>query len=231
MKKTVFLIAATLFFASNHLFAQIEKGRTLIAISSALGNNGGDTGLSFASTKTKSDDFESDGTNGFNFNLSPRLGYFVTNDLVVGLELTYSFLRFENPGLQGFGGSETKSNQYSGGPFIRYYFKGEKIRPIIEGGLSFGRTNDTIEGGNPVDGGDLEFSSNLFSFGGGAGLAVSLGNHVSFDALLVYLNSQVKPADNNDNNLRSIVSSFSLRLGFSIYLGKSTKQRVDDNRG
>ena len=228
MKKAVFLIAVTLFFTSNNLFAQTEKGRTLIAISSALGNNGGDTGLSFASTKIKSDDFESDGTNSFNFNLSPRLGYFLTNDLVVGLELTYSFLRFENPGLQGFGGSETKSNQYSGGPFIRYYFKGEKVRPIIEGGLSFGRNTNTSEGANPVDGGDLEFSSNLFSYGGGAGLAVSLGNHVSFDALLVYLNSQVKPTDNNDNNSRSIVSAFSLRLGFSIYLGKSTKQSVDD---
>ena len=195
-----------------------------MAISSALGNNGGDTGLSFSSTKIKSDDFESDGTNSFNFNLSPRLGYFVTNDLAVGLELTYSFLRFES---QGFGDSETKVNQYSGGPFIRYYFKGEKVRPIIEGGLSFGRNTNTREGANPVDGGDLEFSSNLFSFGGGAGLAVSLGNHVSFDALLVYLNSQVKPTDNNDNNSRSIVSAFSLRLGFSIYLGKSTKQSVD----
>ncbi len=228
MKKAVFFIAATLFFASNHLFAQTEKGRTLVAISSALGNNGGDTGLSFSSSKIKSDDFESDGTNSFSFNLSPRLGYFITNDLAVGLELTYSFLRFENPGFQGFGSSETKINQYSGGPFIRYYFKGEKIRPIIEGGLSFGRSTNTDEGANPVDGGDLEFSSNLFSFGGGAGLAVSLGNHVSFDALLVYLNSQVKPTDNNDSNLRSIVSAFSLRLGFSIYLGKSTKQSLDD---
>ena len=148
----------------------------------------------------------------------------MTNDLVVGLEFNYSFLSFENQGFDGFGGSKTKFNQYSAGPFTRYYFKGEKVRPIIEGGVSFGSSTNTNEGANPVDGSDLEFDSNLFSFAGGAGIAVNLGDTVSFDALLAYLNSQVKPSENNDNNSRSIVSSFGLRLGFSIYLGNVKSQ-------
>ncbi|MEO0573112.1 MAG: outer membrane beta-barrel protein [Bacteroidota bacterium] len=222
MKKTICAIAIGLFIYSIPLFSQTEQGKILVGISSGLGLNGGQTGFSFSNTKFKSDDFESDGANSFSFNLAPRLGYFATNDLAVGLEINYSYLSFENQGFDGLGSSKTKVNQYSAGPFIRYYFKGEKVRPIVEGGVSFGRSNNTNEGANPVDGSDLEFSSNLFAFGAGAGLAVTLGDKVSFDVLLVYLNSQVKPTENNNNNSRSISSSFGLRLGFSIYLGQSS---------
>ncbi len=224
MKRTCNALSIALFIITTSLFSQTEKGKFLVGISSGLGLNGGQTNFSFSNVKVKSDDFESDNTKNFSFNLSPRTGYFLTDNLTAGLELNYSFFSIDRPDDDPFIGGESKFNQYSAGPFIRYYFNGEKIRPIIEGGVSFGRSTNTLEGANPVDGGELEFSSNLFSYAGGSGFAVSLGNQVSFDAIVVYLNSQSKPTENNEDNSRSIVNSLGLRLGFSIYLGNTQSQ-------
>lgn len=222
MNKLFPIFAILFLLAQINLSAQTEKGKILLGISSALGLNGGQTGFAISSTKTKSDSFESDPSKSFSFNLSPRTGYFFTDNLATGLELSYTFFSLDRPDIDPFIGGETKFNQYSVGPFIRYYFQGKTIKPIIEGGVSFGKSTNTVEGANPVDGGDLDFDSNIFSFGGGAGIAVFFGNQVSFDTMLVYLNSQTKPTDNNDNNSRSVLSSFGLRLGFSIYLGNSS---------
>ncbi len=197
--------------------AQYNKGKTLIGIASGLGLNGGQTSFSTSSNTTKSDDFETDPTKSLSINFAPRAGYFIANQLVAGLEFNYSYLELSD---RGFGVGDLKVNQLSAGPFIRYYFKGNRINPFLEGGLSFGTNKNTIEGSNPVNGGDLEIESNLFSYAGGAGMAISLGNRVSFDAVLVYLRSQFKPKENNEDNSRTISNSFGLRLGFSIYIGQ-----------
>lgn len=219
MKTTAIALFTCFFVYINTLEAQTEKGKTLIAISSALGIGGNSNGFAFNSTKTKSDTFESDPIKSSSFNLSPRVGYFVADNLVIGAEVFYGFAKQDD---FFFGGDvvidQVKTNTFGGGPFARYYFKTEKIVPFIEAGLIIGSSKTTFGESSGED------KTNLFNYGGGAGIAVPLGSMVSFDALLGYSHFENKPSENNDNNSRSIFNSVSLRLGFSIYLGQSNSE-------
>lgn len=207
------LFVLLLFISKSN--AQFEKGKTLIGISSNWGHNNASTGISSSSLKFKSDDFESESTKNFNLNFSPRIGRMFTQDAVAGIELTYTYGKV---GEFLFDGGDLKVSQIAAGPFVRYYIPSKKIRPIIEVGFSFGEAKNKFENS---DGGNSEFKSTLFSYGGGVGIAVPLGSFASFDSLLSYNHFESKDKEGNPNNSRSINNSLILRLGFSIYLGKN----------
>jgi len=208
----------TLFMGCFFLFptiqAQTEKGKTLVAISSALGIGGNANGFAFSSNKTKSDNFNSDPVKVTSFNLSPRVGYFVANNFALGAEVFYGYSRQDEFLFQGdilF--DEVKTSTIGAGPFARYYIKAKNLTPFLEAGVVFGRATSEIS-----DFSDSEF--NLFNFGGGAGIAIPLGQKVSFDALLGYTHFETKQKEDNPNNVRNITNNFSLNLGFTMYLGQ-----------
>lgn len=205
----------------NLSMGQTEKSTTFLGVSSNFGAGGTASSLSFSSTKFKSDDFESESSKAFDFNLSTRIGTFLADDFVFGLDLAFA-TGSRNEGNNNF-------NQFLAGPFARYYFKSNKIRPFVEGNLSFGSTKnefqfDTING---FEDSAISKSSSL-SYGGGFGVAFLLGNKVSFNTMLGYTQFSSKRKEDNPDNSRSIINAIGLRLGFSIYLGSNQKQDLEE---
>ncbi|NHN25046.1 PorT family protein [Flavobacterium jejuense] len=110
----------------------------------------------FSSSKnTNSDvigDYNENKRNSINFN--PKVGYFVTDKLAIGLRLNlissnFESTQFTNPNLV----RETKSNAFSGGLFGRYYFLelGKRFKTYTELGVIFGSSkSETSEIGNPI---------------------------------------------------------------------------------
>ncbi|WDO13030.1 porin family protein [Flavobacterium sp. WW92] len=102
MKKIILTVAAVFAFGFANAQEETTEGfkKGDVFISGAVG---------FGSTKTgdfKTSDFE----------IAPRVGYFVTENIAVGVAVGYQSSKVE------FGGEDAKNNTLSVGAFGRYYF-------------------------------------------------------------------------------------------------------------
>lgn len=203
--------------------SQTNQGKILLGVSSFMSFTGNGSNLmsfGFTSSKTKSDQvgfIESDPDKTFSFNLSPKIGYFITNNLAFGLDITTGYSKNENK-------STYYDNTSSGtmicvGPFARYYISAGKVSPFFEVGGTLGRFNskftDTYMGNTTTS----ESKSNILGIGGGVGIAAPLGERVTFDVVLDYNTFTVKAKNDNPNNTREIDNTFGLKLGFVVLLG------------
>lgn len=110
--------------------------------------------LNFYSENDKNTDVK---TSSFNF--SPRVGYFITNDLAIGVQLDLGTSKVEQ------NGNEAKANTFGATAFARYYFLdlGQRFKTYGEFGLGFASTKEEMNGT------DLKSSG----FGAGLGLGVN----------------------------------------------------------
>jgi hypothetical protein len=143
MKKSAFIGFAYLFLAMTCLvFSQNKKGNLLIGTD--LGSAGLYIGNSESSYAGSSSVGKSDYTN-FGLSVYPTIGYYFTDNLVVG---TYFALEFyiEKYNGSSTGSSDTSVSKYndiyfSFGPFGRFYFgkDNKKGRPFVHvsAGISF----------------------------------------------------------------------------------------------
>jgi len=65
---------------------------------------------------------------GFSFNVYPRAGYFITNDIVIGTTLGFSYYNSDSEDYDALGNKQYESNYNSSSitfaPFLRYYLSG-----------------------------------------------------------------------------------------------------------
>lgn len=218
MKKITLLAVVLTVVSCGLLKAQTNKGRILIGVTSSLSLTG--TGsdlmtLGFSTMKVKSDavgyeEPEPDRT--VSLNLLPKIGYFVMDNLAIGLEVNRAFSATTS-------GSDTYVQTItSSGPFVRYYVPTEKVLPYFEVSGSLGSSENKVES-DLWDGYHTE--SRLLTFGGGFGIAAPLGDKVTFDALLGYNTITVKDKEDNDDNVRTVIGTLGVKLGFTILLGSN----------
>ncbi|WP_020529585.1 outer membrane beta-barrel protein [Flexithrix dorotheae] len=221
MKKTVLLLVFCT-IQSGLLLGQINKGKILIGLSTSLnvaGTEENTTSIGFSKRVIKGDDDSSSSSGNesksFGLNFSPKIGYFVANNFVVGLLSNYSFsnTKYDDDKITFI------INQYSFGPFLRYYIPTKNILPFLEFGSSFGKTNSMVK----IDYNNSEIEGNIREsmISAGIGMAVPLGKKVNFDLLLGYENHVSKRKENNDNNEKEISHIIGLDLGFTVILGKN----------
>ena len=193
--------------------AQTNSGTILIGLSSGLGLGSDLMGLGFSSVKTKSNatgytEPKPDKTT--TLNLMPKFGYFVANNLALGLDVivAYNHLNY------GSGDKFTTTGMMAG-PFMRYYIPSGKVLPFVEGNATFGFANskDEYSGGSSIK------KYGLNSFGAGLGIAVPIGEKVTFDLMAGYTSLTLKAKENNPDDVRSVMGSFGIRLGFDLWLG------------
>ncbi|MCO6487242.1 MAG: hypothetical protein J5I98_02435 [Phaeodactylibacter sp.] len=205
MKKALFFAVSlfTLAFTAN---GQTEEGGIMLGTSTQLLGTGivsgvestSTAGIAFASSKDKSDNFESDAYNTTVFNLSPRMGAFVATDFLVGGELTFVYLKGED--------DDDPTTSIAVGPFFRYYIPTDNVRPFFQADVSVGQ----------VSFGKDDKANNL-KFGLAVGGAFFVNEKVSIDLLVAYRRSQYKEKDSPDNS-RLIQGVFGLGAGFSFFL-------------
>jgi len=201
----------------NSLTAQTNKGQVFMGVSTAFAVAGTGTdlmGIAFTTEKYKSNAEgyeESDPDKQTSFNLLPRAGYIVVNGLVIGLDFTFTLSVYKD----GEYDDKWTETLFATGPFVRYYFPVDKVKPYIEASGVFGSSKSKYEYEGDTD----EYKYAVRSIGGGVGVGVPIGDHVTFDVMAGY-NSLMRKAkkDNPDNN-RHVYGSFGFRFGFIVFIG------------
>ncbi|MCD4696335.1 MAG: outer membrane beta-barrel protein [Bacteroidales bacterium] len=218
MKKFLLFIVVICFCNLSVTKAQTNQGNTLIGVSSTLGliGTGSDLmGIGFSSMKFKSDadDFEESDTDKMtSINLLPKFGYFVTNNFALGIDLSFFYSKTKS----SESNYEYSQTMFGAGPFVRYYVKTEKAKPFVEVNGSFGSITDKWK---PEDGNTETDKASIMSFGGGIGMAAPVSDRVTFDVMVGYTSLTYKDKDDNDDNDRTVIGTFGIKLGFIIFLG------------
>jgi hypothetical protein len=218
MKKVTMLITVLCLIALSVTEAQVNKGRSLIGLSTSFGyiNYGSDLmSLGFSTIKYKANSTASvdpDVLKVTTLNLLPKFGYFIINNLAVGLNM-YIGTSTDKPK----SGGKFNTTSFGLGPFIRYYISGSKVMPFFEISSLFGSETNKYE--DPYS--SSSNKNSLTSFGGGAGLAVKLGDKVTFDMMAGYNSTSEKAKENNPNDERTVQGTIAFKLGFTVLLGSN----------
>ena len=218
MKKITMVITLMCFFDFSVSEAQIRSGRSLIGVSTSFSyiNYGSDLmRLGFYTIKYKANllaSVDPDVTKVTTLNLLPKFGYFIINNLAVGLNM-YIGTSTDKPK----SGGKYNTTSFGLGPFIRYYISGSKVMPFFEISSLFGSETNKYE--DPYS--SSSNKNSLTSFGGGAGLAVKLGDKVTFDMMAGYNSTSEKAKENNPNDERTVQGTIAFKLGFTVLLGSN----------
>ncbi len=219
MKKVLFSITALCFLSMSMLNAQFNKGKILLGLSTSNLYNlfsdysGGTSNLmqlGFTTMKYKSDETDGESEKARTFNLSPRVGYFIVDNLAAGLDINFALMSF------GSGDNKESVTVLGIGPFLKYYMPLKKISPFIEAGGSFGSARDKYI--NYLEE-EVVHKQSIMSLFGGIGLAVPIGDMVKFDIMGGYFSTTSKDKEENVNNSRLVLGTLGIKLGFLIYIG------------
>ncbi len=219
--KSLILASVIIAVNCNILSAQTSKGKFLLGELSyveLLGNGViGSTNLGYSTFQNKSDGDNDDSKDKqFSLNIVPRAGYFVIDNLAIGLDV---FLATEsNKAMHD--GYKSSSTFFAVGPFVRYYIPTKKVLPFAEVNYSMG----SRKGKSEFDGSEYSYSSAIKLYGAGLGVAIPIGEKVSFDAVAGYHAYVNKDKEDNENNERLVAGTIGLKLGFTVFLG-SKKQK------
>ena len=174
---TLFILACSLGAAT----AQLQKGSTMV------GGSVGNIGFGLGSGSH------------FNINLTPRLGYFIEDNIAIGAKL--------DAGFTGQRGGNTTYN-YGVNGFGRYYFGPKEFDTLLKQGRWFAEAGVGVSGLKNADAG--------FNINFGPGYAYFLNEHVAVEALALY-NGQFGSGS---------VHGLSLNVGFQIYLPLSKMKKM-----
>lgn len=192
MRKVAYLtlFAISMVFSAR-TYAQTEKGNMLVG--ATLGNIGG----VFAN-----------GTSTFNLNITPKLGWFIKDDIAIG--------GLVNIGLST--GNSTTNFNYGVGAFGRYYIKDKKMdlskrsRWFLEATAGFSGVNTSVKDG-------ASSNTNGLGLGVGPGLAYFITPNVGLEALLKY--------DLTVGFGSSVTShAVGVGVGFQIYLPSAKARQI-----
>ena len=138
--------------------------------------------------------------NSSTFVFSPNAGYFVLNGLALGASLNVEFSKSGN----------TSANQYSIGPFARWYFGRGFWRPFLNAGAGFASKRTTI---GPISG-----SNNGFNWLLGGGLAWFVTDNSALELTAGYNSVKLKNFEAQNG--------LAMRMGFQVYLDRYDAERM-----
>ncbi len=207
MKTIKLFITATLLLAINS-FGQLDKETWLV----------GGTGSFNSYKQNETFIFQFNGENIEiqrnikEIEISPKVGYFIMDKLVVGLSSSFSSEKSESTTITGnASGGSSNSNKFSIGPFARYYLlkKDMPYNILVEANYQFGSVSQS----------DLPNSKgklNRFSFF--VGPEIFFNSSVGIELLVGYKTSTQKM--DNPNLASMTKNGFQVGVGFQIHLEK-----------
>ncbi len=215
-KESLVLVCLLISAVCINLSAQTSKGSFLIGgitYIEQIGSGASSMNIGYTTIKSKDDSGDEDEHKDkeFSFNFTPKVGYFVIDNLVLGVDFTIasSFSKTTN--------TEFKNNAtfFGVGPFARYYIPTKKVLPFAEAMYSVGsrRSKSIWEDGENT----YKYGIQLYSVG--IGVAIPLGEKASFDTFVGYQSTLYKAKQENENNNRTIIGTIGLKLGFTIFVG------------
>ena len=146
------------------------------------------------------------------FELSPKVGYFIIDKLVVGISTSLTSRKSESTTIRGnASGGSSKLNKFSIGPFARYYFLKKEMpyNILAEANYQFGSLSIS----------DLPNSKGkLDKFSFFVGPEIFFNSSVGMELLLGYKTSTRKM--DNPNEVSITEKGFQVAVGFKIHLEK-----------
>lgn len=156
------------------------------------------------SSKAKLDGNTSKIGSTFEIQAGPKAGYFIKDNLAVGLEL---FISLTSTNLEGISDNINTSALFVG-PFARYYvYQGFFGEATV--GIGSSTTNADFIG---------EQKSNIFGWRLTGGYNIPLGDYISLEPTINYSWENQKPNDAGDFTPSTVVSSFFVGVGFTAFL-------------
>ncbi|WP_417885877.1 hypothetical protein [Zunongwangia sp.] len=208
MKKLLFL-ATILFLSSiNTANAQIQEGNLMVGsdFGSGLVNPGNNSilGLNFGLN---------DGA-GYELGLSPKIGYFVRDNVLIGAVANLGFTK--SPKSEG----STETTVYGFQALSRYYLSpGEKgVNNLLKHGRFFLEANAGVAGVNVAGGA----TTNGLAFGVGPGYSYFVTNNVALETNIKY-NGLVGGGNTTYQH------AIGLNFGIQVYLPSSKAKELRDN--
>ncbi len=187
MKK---LLLGMLLLVSAALSAQTMSGNWMV---------GGDAGFNSSTPKVELNGVSATGDAVSTITIDPNIGYFIADNLAVGVNLSYK--------------SVTKNGSDLGvGPFVRYYFVnlGESAKLFAHARFDFGSHSP-----------DTGSSVSSTEWGIGVGLAWFLNKNVALEGKVEYANHAVAEQTDPQSGfkLKASNTDISFKIGFQIHLG------------
>ena len=204
--KKLFLLSL---LVSQFAFSQTEKGKFIISGSTS-------TEFSFAKTKAEAGGFSGEQKTTA-FDIKPSFGYFVADNLFIGVSGIYDFTHTNDRV------TVEKSRMLIFMQTVGNYFHTEnKMRHFVTGGIGIANNKYQYKSnGNNFDPSDPGFNTsftnklNGLSVGLAAGVGYFVTDNFSIDAQVAYnyVNLKLK-----NDDYESKTSGVGLRVGFSIFL-------------
>lgn len=194
MKKLLIIFIA-ITCVTLSMSAQTEKGRFTISGSTAVD-------LSYVSKSLNGDGI---GDTSFNLNISPTAGYFVIDDLAIGVQANFTYLDSD---------INDKSTQFSFIPTAQYYLPfGTVLRPSIQVGAGYINISQSVPTGNN--------SSSRLSFGGftwaaAVGVSYFINKSISLDLGVQY--ADINASYSGDTSIKVKTKGVGGTIGISLYL-------------
>lgn len=135
-------------------------------------------GLSTATSTFIQDQSEGEGPSSTLFSISPKVGYFVIDNLGLGVGMDYTFSEVREPNED-----RTKDSDLLFGPFARFYLPiSDDIAFFLEGNFGFGNSSDNLN----IAGEVRNINTNIFAVGFGPGLTVFSNESLGISAIFKY---------------------------------------------
>jgi hypothetical protein len=219
MKKYAMWIA--LLFCASFLSAQYtDQGNFMLgstfglsAANSTISHNAGDGGASVENPTSTL------------FTISPSVGYFVLDELAIGISMDYTFSR-----VRSAVGEKNEDSNVLFGPFARYYLPiADDMAVFLEGSFGFGNSRNDMElGGQPQN-----IRTNMVAFGVGPGLTIFSTSAIGIEALCKY-NYSRSTFDTTIGgiNAKTITrtNQFDFSVGMRFYFGGLQKAGTSSSR-
>lgn len=197
---------------------QLEKGNILLGVTSTacMGGSWGSDMMSLGIMRTKytsgSDTYNENKSR--SFSLIPKGGYFIMENLAAGLEILFTRSCSQHVESEG----KWTETSFAAGPWVRYYYPLEKVYPFAELEAMLGTCVEKYPTSGPEED---AYRYSLMSTGLSLGVAVPLGDMVTFDIMAGYQRSVWR--DKNDMegeeyDFSEIYSGPVIRLGFIVFL-------------
>ncbi|WP_397363549.1 autotransporter domain-containing protein [Olleya sp. R77988] len=161
----------------------------------------GSLGIISTSETAKFDGNSSKVGSTFQITATPKAGYFITDNIVAGLELE---VRTSTSKIEGID-EDTVTNLIGVGPFARYFFDNGLF---AEATVSLGSSKTSSLFG------DIE--SSIFAIRGTAGYAFFLGDHISIEPAINYTNQSQKPKGSSGDS-KTVLNTIYFSLGITAY--------------
>lgn len=182
MKNQIFLIllAGAVFVAP--VSGQISDGGNFM-IGTSLGFS---TSSSEVEVKNNGSATRGQGTEATQFNIAPKIGYFITNNWALGIGLDYTLSRVREPENVLNPDTDFDTSYDSDllfGPFTRFYFPvGLDKALFLEGTFGFGSSSNEIN----INGDPQTTNNNVLAMGIGPGFTIYSQDAIGIEALVKY---------------------------------------------